>query len=245
MNTGDFLQQIIDTHGGISLWNSIDAIEADISVQGFLLTAKHRPALTHIKVTAKAHEPHFIFHDFPSAGLAGELIGNDEVRITDSKGCILNRRRNPRSAFRGFRRMIYWDELDFIYFGGYATWNYLTAPFLFLWEGIQIEPCSDISLMLTGIKVSFPEELPVHCKTQSFYFDEKCFLRRFDYTAEVVGHWAQAAQFCENYREFSGLKVPTHRRVLPLFGRKNPLPVPTLVDIDIHNIRLKQICPAD
>jgi len=29
------------------------------------------------------------------------------------------------------------DELDFIYFGGYATWNYLTAPFLLARKGLS------------------------------------------------------------------------------------------------------------
>jgi hypothetical protein len=60
-------------------------------------------------------------------------------------------------------------------------------------------------------------------------------LRRHDYTAEVVGDWASAIHLCEDYRQFGGLWMPTKRRVYPkgLFNR--PLPLPTLVAIDIHD----------
>ncbi|MBM4340770.1 MAG: hypothetical protein FJ110_14670 [Deltaproteobacteria bacterium] len=60
-------------------------------------------------------------------------------------------------------------------------------------------------------------------------------MRRLDYTAEVVGQWAHAAHFCENFKDFGGLKAPTQRRVYPLLG-KRLLPGPTLVAIEIHNI---------
>jgi hypothetical protein len=232
------LQKTIDAHGGLALWNSLEAIEADISAWGFLFTAKQRPILNHVKVTAKAHEPRFLFHDFPSPGLTGELIRNDEVRISESDGKIVARRLQPRSAFRGIRRFFYWDALDFIYFGGYATWNYFVSPFLFLRDGFQfevLESRSDSSLPRVRLGVTFPQDLPTHCRRQIFYFDKNWYVRRLDYTAEVIGHWAHAAHFCENYRDFDGFKAPTQRRVHPLLG-KRPLPGPTLVAIEIHDI---------
>jgi hypothetical protein len=248
MDTQELLQKIIEAHGGLSLWNRLEAIEADISARGFLFTVKHRPVLTHVKVTAKAHDPRFLFHDFPAPGLTGELIGNDEVRITEIDGKIVDSRFRPRSTFKGFRRMLWWDALDFIYFAGYATWNYLISPFLFLRDGIHVkvlEPCPDMPPSWTGLRVTFPDDVPVHCKTQQFYFDENRLLRRFDYTAEVVGQWARAAQLCENYRDFDGLKAPARRRVLPMFRGSNPMPGPTLVDIEIHDLRLKYISPEN
>lgn len=240
MNTHDILQQIIDAHGGLSLWNSIDAIEADISARGFLFTVKQRPVLNHIKVTAKAHEPHFLFHDFPSPGLTGELIGNDEVRVIGSDGKIVERRLQPRSTFRGLKRLVCWDALDFIYFGGYAMWNYLITPFLFLRDGFQIEilePHPDMPPSWVRLCVTFPDDIPAHCRTQLFYFNENRLLQRIDYTAEVVGHWAHAAHLCENYREFDGFKAPIRRQVRPLFWGNRPLPGPTLVALEIHDIR--------
>jgi len=234
------LQQIIDAHGGLALWSSLDAIEADISAWGLLFTVKRRPVLNRVKVTAKAHEPCFLFHEFPSPGLTGELVGNDEIRISESDGTIVARRLQPRSAFRGLRRLIYWDALDFIYFGGYAMWNYLVVPFLFLRDGFQFEVLgspSDAPPSWVRLLVTFPDDVPTHCRRQIFYFDENRHLRRLDYTAEVVGHWAHAAHFCENYRDFEGFKAPTRRRVRPLLWGSRSLPGLTLVALEIHNIR--------
>jgi hypothetical protein len=240
MDPQHILQQIIDAHGGPALWNGLDAIEADISTSGLLFTLKHRPVLGHVKVTAMAHEPNFFFHDFPSPGLTGEFIGNDEVHILDSDGKIVARRPQPRSAFGGLRRLIWWDALDFIYFGGYATWNYLVAPFLFLRDGFQfevLEPSSDLPPSWVSLCVTFPGDVPTHCRKQVFYFDENRLLRRLDYTAEVIGHWAHVAHFCENYKNFDGFKAPTVRRVHPILWGRRFFPAMTMVALEIHNIR--------
>jgi hypothetical protein len=83
----------------------------------------------------------------------------------------------------------------------------------------------------------FPDTIPTHCKQQVFYFDAQYLLRRLDYTAEVVGGWAHAAHLCEEYRTFGGIKAPTKRRVLPLLLGSKPLPGPTLVAIEVHDLR--------
>ncbi len=157
------LQQIIDAHGGLALWNSLDTIEAEISARGLLFSMKHRPALDHVTVSAAAHEPRFLFHEFPSPGLTSELIGNDEVRILGSDGKVLASRLRPRAAFGGLRRLVRWDALDFVYFGGYAMWNYLTAPFLFLCKGFEyevLEPASDVPPSWVRLLVTFPTMFP-------------------------------------------------------------------------------------
>lgn len=73
---------------------------------------------------------------------------------------------------------------------------------------------------------------------QDFYFDKDLYLRRLDYTAEVVGAWAHASHLCRDYRDFNGLKISTSRRVRPLFFGSHPLTAPTLVALEIHDIRL-------
>jgi hypothetical protein len=69
-------------------------------------------------------------------------------------------------------------------------------------------------------------------------FDEDRYLRRLDYTAEVIGAWAHAAHLCEDYKDFNGLRISTRRRIRPLFFGSNPLPAPTLVALEIHDIKL-------
>ena len=237
------VRDVIEAHGGRDLWNSLEALEADISAWGLLFTMKRQPAMNRVRVRAMTRKPRFTFLDFPRPGQTGEFIGDEEVRIVDSSGKVIAGRAHPRSAFRGLRRQFYWDTLDFIYFAGYATWNYLLTPFLFLRDGFIFEelvPLPGMPSSWSGLRVIFPNDVPTHSRKQDFYFSEDCCLRRLDYTAEVVGSWAHAAHLCTDYRDFSGLKTATSRRVRPLVAGSNPLPAPTLVALEIHDIQLVQ-----
>jgi hypothetical protein len=237
MNSKPILDHILAAHGGREYWNSLEAVEVVISASGFLFTAKRRPKLDHVRMRAWAHEPRFALYDFPKTGQTAELIGKNEVRISDAKGTVLSRRQDPRSAFHTFRRLFSWDDLDFTYFAGYATWNYLVTPFLLDYPGFIIKetaPGPAASSSMFRLEVTFPDDIPTHSTKQIFYFDEQYLLRRLDYTAEVVGKWAHAAHLCDAYQTFDGIKVPTKRRVLPLFFGKGPMPGPLLVGIDIH-----------
>lgn len=240
METGSVLWKIIESHGGRDLWARLHSLEVELSARGLLFAMKRRPPLVRATVTAMAREPRFLFHDFPSPGLTGELIGNEEVRILGGAGRVVASRPQPRRAFHGLEKFLRWDDLDFVYFGGYATWNYLLTPFLFLHEGMAIEcvPArAGTPAGWTCLRVRFPEHIPTHCATQLFFFDERYHLRRLEYVAEVVGGWAHAAHVCEDYRNFAGYKAPTWRRVRPIAPGNLMLPGPTLVAIDIHHIR--------
>lgn len=130
--------------------------------------------------------------------------------------------------------------------------HYLVTPFLFLHPGFTFEYLGerhDKTGTLFCFRILFPDDVPTHCRTQTFYFDKNYLLRRLDYTAEVVGSWAHAAHVCNTFRDFSGLKIPTHRRVRPLLFNRI-LRGPTLVALEIHDVQLKyltssrrSICP--
>jgi hypothetical protein len=234
------IREVIRAHGGADLWNSLDAVEAVISAHGFLFTAKRRPALERVRMLASTREPHFSFLDYPLPGQTAELIGTREVRIADAGGKVIAQRLDPRAAFHGLRRQYRWDDLDFIYFAGYATWNYLVTPFLFLRDGFAfrlLDPAPGDPPATTRLHVTFPDDIPAHSREQVFHFDAEHLLRRIDYTAEIVGGWARAAHLCEEYRTFDGLRAPTRRRVLPLLLGDRPLPGPTLVAIEVHELR--------
>ncbi len=231
---------VIDAHGGTDYWESLAGLEAEISARGLLFTVKRRTPLDHVRIHADTKKPNFTFFDFPEPGQTGEFVGGDEVRILASDGSILASRQNPRAEFRRLRRQLYWDDLDFIYFAAYATWNYLTAPFLFLHDGFEFEILqlqSGLPESWLRLRVVFPDDVPTHSKEQIFYFDDEYRVTRLDYTAEVVGGWAFAAHRCEEYRDFDGYAAPTHRRVRPILFGSNPMPGPTLVALDIHDLR--------
>jgi len=236
----DIVNKVIDAHGGVSRWMRITRLEANISAWGLLFKAKRLPTLNRVWVAAEIDKPNFTFFDFPRTGQMSELIGEKKVRILDSDKKILASRSQPRKAFRGLRRQLYWDVLDFVYFGGYATWNYLVTPFFLLRKDFQIEELAPLTTShgtYLRLQVHFPAALPTHCKSQVFYFDENYLLRRLDYTAEVVGRWAHAAHTCKKYKTFDGFNIPTVRRVRPLVFRYLPLPGPILVALDIHDVR--------
>jgi hypothetical protein len=61
---------------------------------------------------------------------------------------------------------------------------------------------------------------------------------RLDYTAEVFGGWAKAVHYCRDYRNYSGLLVPTRRQVLPRKSDGHPRNFPTLVWIEVEEVAL-------
>jgi hypothetical protein len=236
-NVDYVLANAITAHGGGALWSHLTTIEAVLSADGFLFTAKHMKPLRRVSVAASTKAPRFTLFDWPRPGQRGEWLGEDEVRISAADGTITARRQNPRAAFHGPRRELWWDQLDFLFFAGYATWNYLTTPFLFLRPGFEFKMLPPGPNNSARIAARFPPDVPSHCREQVFHFAPSGELLRLDYTAEVVGGWARAAHICEDYRDFEGLRVPVRRRVRPLFELRTPLPYPTLVAIDIHELR--------
>ena len=63
-------------------------------------------------------------------------------------------------------------------------------------------------------------------------------LLRHDYTADVIGGWATAANRCLASAVVDGLRFYTRRLVTPRFGDHVVLPGPTLVWIELDDIRV-------
>jgi hypothetical protein len=231
------LADIIDAHGGLSYWRSLNSIEIELSASGFLFTSKRVTPLQHVRMTLSTTKPEVSIHDYPLPGQTTRSIGDERVEIVDEYGKILQERIHPCSAFSQLSRLFRWDTLDFAYFNGYAIWGYLTVPFLFMRDDVEVIIASDsVKAGYTKLVVKFPNTFPSHCSTQDFYFDQDLRLLRLDYTAEVVGSWAQAAHFCEEYKQFGGLSLPTRRRVYPKMIFRKPFKLITLVAIDIHDV---------
>lgn len=231
------LNRILEAHGGLRYWQSLAAVEVSMSAWGFLFQAKRIRPLHHAVITVDTSDPRVVLKDFPSPGCTTALLGTHRVETRDASGAVLRYRDNPRQAFGAGRRSLYWDDLDFAYFCGYAMWTYLTLPFLLLRTGVSIDRCEQDADGSTTLTARFPDYLPTHSPTQTLYFNPAARLLRHDYTAEVVGSWAKAAHLCSDYRRFDGLWLPTRRRVYPRGPSGRPLPLPLLVGIDIHDAR--------
>lgn len=230
------LDDIIAAHGGKAAWGALHGIDAVVSVRGFLFLSKGVPKMERVRVSVDTREPRTVLHDYPKPGLSSHFLGESRVEIRDAAGTVVQARDQPRREFGGLRRFFRWDALDFAYFCGYAMWNYLSMPFLLQTEGVETA-CTPTADGGTRVDAVFPAGFPTHCRRQSFRFAANGELLRHDYTAEVVGQWATAAHLSGEYREFDGLRLPTRRRVYPKFFGDTPLPAPTLVAIDIHDVR--------
>lgn len=161
------------------------------------------------------------------------------MRIETDEGEVVSERKNARAAFGG-RRHIWWDDLDLLYFAGYALWGYVVAPFIFTRPGYEveeIEPWREHGEEWPGLRVRFPDGVPAHSREQSYYFGPDGLIRRNDYTAEVFGGWAKATHYVWDYREFGGFMVPTRRLAMPRGPGGRPVRAVKIVKIAIDDVR--------
>ena len=63
-------------------------------------------------------------------------------------------------------------------------------------------------------------------------------LRRLDYSPDVFGRWAKSANYCHDYREMSGVMVPTRRKVTLRTRGGRAFRGPTMVWIEIEQFEL-------
>ena len=235
----ELLNRAIDAHGGLKRWQRVREMVAHIRCGGAALPLRFKfGVFKSYEARLSTTTPNILFRPYAGKQNQGIFLG-DAVRIESETGQILDARENPKEAFNSFRHKFYWDNLDALYFGGYAIWNYFTAPFLFLRQGFEIreiDPWEEKGQAWRRLHVTFPPDVPTHSREQVFYFNSEGLLMRLDYTAEVFGEWAKAAHYCLDHKNFSGLIIPTRRRVFPRKSDGNPRSFPTLVWIELDDL---------
>lgn len=234
-STQEMLDRAMAFHGGVEHWKGLAAVEVVASSSGLLFTLKRRPPRPRARMRIATREPRATFFDYPEPGMTGEWLGEEEARILDGSGRVVERREHPRRVIHQRGRMRPWDALDFLFFGAYAYWNYFNLPFLLAGEGFQLRRLPARG-GLHRLAATFPDHVPTHSKEQLFWFADSGELVRHDYTAEVVGGWATASHFSGDYRPFGELRAATVRRARPRFLGSPPLPGPIIVAIDVHEV---------
>jgi hypothetical protein len=239
------LDEVLEAHGGVERWRAARVVRARVRTGGFLVRTRFPGnRLSDYRLTVRVGEPGATMEPFPGEGRRG-LFDRGRVRIEGADGEVIESRERPRAAFSGLpglRRNLRWDALDAAYFAGYAMWNYLTTPLLLTREGVrtrEAEPWSEGGEEWRRLEVDFPGRLDTHSPRQTFYADSAGLLRRHDYTATVVGGWARAAHMLADHREAGGLVFPTRRWVRPRGPGSRAMPAPTLVSIEISEIRVE------
>ena len=211
-----------------------------MSITGMLWIRKGWPdALKNVRVMAETHMQQLSYRPFTGEGLRS-LYRPDEVAIESSDGVKVKSRKSPRSAFEGHKAETGWDDLHLAYFSGYAMWNYLNTPFLFLLPDVttdELTPIEENGERRRRLKVTFSPAVATHGPEQIFYIDDNGLIARLDYSAEITGS-GPAAHYTSGYREFDGIKFPTQRRAFLRSADGSAIASAVAVAIDISSVRL-------
>jgi hypothetical protein len=215
----ELLDRAIAAHGGMPRWEQVQTCTAHLTVTGPLLAMKGVSGLLgqpggELWFRAATHAQRVTISPFEPTGRRG-VFAPDRTAIETDDGHLIEERPNPRAHFTGHTRQTPWDDLDLLYFVGYAGWNYLTTPFLLARPDVTVaegQPWPEVGQTWRSLRVVFPASIATHSKEQVFYFDDRGLLRRIDYAAEIAGS-VPAAHYADEYREFGGIMVPTRRRV--------------------------------
>lgn len=229
------IEKAVSAYGGENKWTKAVVLEAEFSAWGLAFTLKRRPFFDRANITMDIHRPFCRITPIgKNRDVSGVLNGTD-VHLELPNGNIIKKRENARQYFSRARRLLYWDDLDMAYFANYAMWNYLTLPALLMNKDI-IWKAAEPGLLTA----KFPVKIPTHSAAQQFRFDRKSgLLLQHDYTAEVISGFARAAHVVLEHSEKSGLTFTSHRRVTPRGFNGKPVPGPTLIEIVIHDCKLR------
>lgn len=234
-----WLETVLDAHGGAARWAAVERLDFRLSSGGLAFASKFQgSALKGLAVALWPHAMRVELRDFSAPGWCG-VWTPERVWLQDTAGRTVDERTLPRAAFATLRRQLAWDRLDILYFAGYALWNYLSFPWLLTAPGVTltgVEPAGRQGAQ--RLQARFDAGVPTHSAEQAFVVDAAGRLLRHDYTADVIGPWATAANRCLDATVVDGLRWYTRRRVTPRFGADTVLPGPTLVWIAIEGLRV-------
>jgi hypothetical protein len=211
------LAETIAAHGGLDRWERVSHLRLRIRIGGTILLSRlASPRTRAFDVDIETRRVSATIRPFPRPGLTG-VFEDGSVRIETDSQAIVAERRIARGPTGAPERRLVWDDLDVLYFFGYAIWNYAVTPYLFLSQGFDSREGA-IWREPNGVRwrrlhVTYPTSIPTHSREQTLYVDERGWLQRLDYTAEVFGHFARAAHYCSAHQVFDGLVFPTHRVV--------------------------------
>jgi hypothetical protein len=232
------VQLTIDAHGGFERWQRFEHVSAHLRNGGVLWALKQQQGVldeVNVRVALRrewaSHSP-FLKPDYRTSFEPHRVA----IETTDEQ--VVEERLQPRDSFAGHGIETPWDRLQLVYFAGYAMWTYLTTPFLFAMDGVateELEPWREDGETWRRLKVTFPQSIATHSTVQTFYVGSDGLLRRHDYDADVLGG-SPAAHYVHEYQEFSGIRVPTRRRVLGRRPDGTPAPDPLIVTIDLSEV---------
>lgn len=234
----DLLALALKAHGGLQRWDEFKTLKAELTVGGAIWQVKQQPGLLSNKVfEINTHTERLTITPFSGPDSRSVFVP-DLLALETLDGKIIEMRDHPEASFAGQTRETPWDRFHVAYFASEALWTYLTSPFLYSYPGFEseeIEPWQENGEEWRRLKVTFPDHIASHCKTQITHFGPDGLMRRHDYTVDILGG-ASGANYVMDYQEFQGIQMPTKRRIYAYDDNREKVPEPLLVSLDFGQI---------
>jgi hypothetical protein len=236
------LANVLDAHGGLSLWNTYQKVEASIVTGGGFFALKGMlQDSTPRRMSVWLHEECSSVLPF-GAPDQRTMFTPDRIAIEKLDGTVVAERHAPRDSFAGHQMCTPWDPLHRAYFNGEAVWTYLTTPFLLAKEGVRVEetePWREGAETWRVLRAYFPGSIETHSLIQDFFFGESdLMLRRHDYNVNIAGGFP-AAQLTSNYATANGIHFPTRRRAYTRGPDRRPIQEMLMVSILFSEVRFE------
>ena len=237
----DLLAFAIQAHGGLDRWNTFTKLQAEVSIDGAIWHLKQQVGLlTNKIVEVDTQAQRVTITPFMAANQHSVFV-RDRLELEAADGTTVETRNDPASAFKGQTLESAWDKFHVAYFASEALWTYLNSPFLYTYTGFtseEIDPWTENGEEWRRLKVTFPDRIASHTKTQVTHFGPDGLMRRHDYTVDILGG-ATGANYISDYRDVQGIMMPTKRRIYAYDGAMQKVPEPMLVSLDFGNIILR------
>ncbi len=235
----ELLNRAVEAHGGLERWKRVNSMSVVASITGAIWFVKGQgDVLKNVVLTAETKRERLTI-DFP--GQARRWIFEpSRIVLEKDDGTLIEARDHPESAFEGQQRETPWDDFHVAYFVGEALWTYLNTPFLYTQKGFVTEEISSIEVdgeTWRRLRITFPDTVKSHTREQISCFGPDGLLRRHDYTVDIL-QGATGLNYASDYRDVSGIIVPTKRRVYAYQGDYQLIKEPLLVAIDMGEITL-------
>jgi hypothetical protein len=242
----DLLTFALEAHGGLDRWNAFTTLQAEVSIGGAIWDFKQQPGLLRDKIfEINTHAERVTITPF-TAPDKRSVFEPDRLFLETLDGAVVEARNDPEAAFAGQAFETPWDKFHVAYFASEALWTYLTLPFLYTYAGFEceeIEPWNENGEQWRRLKVTFPDYIASHTKTQITHFGPDGLMRRHDYTVDILGG-NSGANYSTNYRDFQGIKMPTTRRIYAYDGAMQKVPEPLLVSLDFGALTFSNVSDA-
>lgn len=233
------LQNVLEAHGGIDLWRTLERVDATIvsgggffALKGIIQDADPR------QLTAWLHQQRATLLPYGAPDQLS-VFTQERVAVEKLDGSVLAERFAPKDSFAGHQMHTPWDPLHRAYFNGEALWTYLATPFVLATEGVSVEeiqPWQEDNERWRVLRARFPSSIETHSATQDFYFDETFMLRRHDYQVNIAGGFP-ASQLTSEHVRVDGMALPTRRRAYIRGPDQRPVRDLLMVWIDLSDIR--------